>query len=198
MKFKLANYRGLLALAGICLVACAYEAQVVRLDPIIPDVKPEATSSSNMNVSIRVRDARLYKVIGHRASGDQASITTDQDVGALIKEKIAVVLEKKGFRIAPSENSMTPLLSLELDELSYTVLTDSETRKVKIQVVLKVVEQKDSDRLEKTFQANQERKIPFEPVAKTNEEWINETLSDTLQEFADDDKVFAFLTTNTH
>jgi uncharacterized lipoprotein YajG len=181
-----------LSLGLIGLSACAYNAQVVRLDPLLPE-QSAAPSTAMKNIWLRIRDMRPSKEIGHRSDNPDATITSDPDAGDVLKSKVAQILQAKGWRAVDSEVPDSLTLAVDLKELSYTVFTEDQTRKVKIRAILKIVAQKGPERLEKSFEANQERKIPFEPVAKSNEEWINDTFSDVLKEFAGDERLFTFL-----
>jgi uncharacterized lipoprotein YajG len=187
--------KSLLTLGLLCLSACTYNAQVVRLDPVLPGLSGGPNTGAK-NIWLRTQDLRLSKEIGRRAANPDAMITTDPDAGVVLKSKVAQILQAKGLRAVDSEVPDSLTLSVDLKELSYTVFTEDQTRKVKIRAILKVVAQKGPEHLEKSFEANQERKIPFEPVAKSNEEWINETFSDVLKEFAGDEKLFSFLAAN--
>jgi len=181
-----------LTLGLICLGACTYNAQVVRLDPVLPKLSGDQTAPAK-NVWLQTRDMRPSKEIGHRAAHPDATITTDPDAGVVLKAKMAQILQAKGLRAVDSEVPNSLSLAVDLTELSYAVFTEAQTRKVKIRAILKIVAQKGPERLEKSFEASQERKIPFEPVARSNEEWINETFSDVLKEFASDERLFLFL-----
>ena len=183
-----------LALGLICLSACAYNAQVVRLDPLVPAMTEQ--NSSSKNIWLRTRDLRPSKEIGHRPANPEATITTDPDAGVVLKAKVAQILQAKGLRAVDSEVPDSLTLSVDLTELSYAVFTEAQARKVKIRAVLKISAQKGPEHLEKSFEASQERKIPFEPVAKSNEEWINETFADVLKEFASDERLFKLLVSN--
>ncbi len=184
-----------LVLGLICLSACTYNAQVVRLDPILPE-QSAVQSTATKNVWLQTRDMRPSKEIGHRSDNPDAAITSDPDAGVVLKSKVAQILQAKGLRAVDSEVPDSLTLTVDLKELSYTVFTEDQTRKVKIRAILKVVAQKGPEHLEKSFETSQERKIPFEPVAKSNEEWINETFSDVLKELAGDERLFSFLAAN--
>jgi len=177
------------------LSACTYNAQVVRLDPVLPELSAGQTETAK-NVWLQIQDERPSKEIGRRSANPNAAITTDRDAGDVLKSKVVQILQAKGLRAVDSEVPDSLALTVDLEELSYRVFTEDQTRKVKIRAILKIVAQKGSERLEKSLEANQERKIPFEPVAKSNEEWINETFSDVLKEFAGDEKLFSFLAAN--
>jgi uncharacterized lipoprotein YajG len=180
----------------IGLGACTYNAQVVRLNPDVPALSTGQSPATTKNVWLLMQDTRPSKEIGHRPASPDAVITTDPDAGDVLKVKTAEILAAKGYRAVDSAAPHTLTLAVELKELSYTAFTESQARKVKIRAILKITAQNGREHLEKSFEANQERKIPFEPVAKSNEEWINETFSDVLIEFAGDERVFSFLAAN--
>jgi uncharacterized lipoprotein YajG len=176
------------------LGACSYQAQVVKLDPTLPALKTEQIAPGDRVLLLRTKDARSSTEIGRRDGDAKAAITTNQDIAELLKTKIGEILTAKGIQAEDTglADSM-PVLTVELTELSYQPFMDAKTSKVRIQAVLKILALKGPSRFERSFRATQERKTPFEPVAKSNEDWINETLSDVLAEFAKDEKTFSFL-----
>lgn len=183
-------------LSLLLLSSCAYQAQQIRLVPNIPALNtPMRIAPMGHEVIIRTRDARLEKVIGMRNAGyrDQAPITAENEVGSLLKEKSVEILNAWDYRATGETPGVTRSLLVELQELSYQAVTENGERKVKIRALLTAVAQNGKDSLKKTYDSTQERQVVVEPIAKSNDEWINETFSKALSEFAADARLKDFL-----
>lgn len=174
------------------LGSCAYKAQVVHLTP---NISAPTSMASGPEVVLRARDARANPQIGMRAAGsrDEAPISTDQDLAGLLREKTGHILHGWGYRADPTVVSGPRSLEIELTELSYNTVTEAGERRVKIRAVLKASAQNGRAGLNKSFEAAEERRILVEPVAKSNEEWINETFTRALTELATDQRLRDFL-----
>jgi uncharacterized lipoprotein YajG len=189
-----------LFIAGLLMIAtlssCAYQAQVIRLNPAPP--KADATAAANAGdheVILITRDARSSQEIGRRAGGsrEETAITTDTDIAALLQTEMTKVLKGKGYRALSAGPSTVPTLEVALKELSYLAFDAAGERKVKIQVRFETFIRNGPKSFRNTFQSQQERKILFEPVAKSNEEWINETFADAFQQIANDSRIYSYL-----
>jgi uncharacterized lipoprotein YajG len=185
---------------GACLcfllTSCTYQAQVIHLNPA-PSKADTIAAANDMGTEIilTTHDARSSQEIGHRASGSnhETPITTDTDIAALLQSQMTDILKAKGVRVLSSGPSTDPTLDVQLKELSYVTFDASGQRKVKIQALLETIITSGPKTFRKTFKTQQERQIVFEPVAKSNEEWINETFSDALKEVANDSQLYSNL-----
>ena len=184
-----------LAIMGVLvfvLAACAYQSQVVRLAPVTGAVA--GADLSRGDIALRVRDNRSTSVIGKRASGSmsEANISTGPDVVDSLQKAVIEILQSKGLRIVDSDNPSSRKLDVELHELKYESLSIKAEQKVRVVARLWLYARNGTQKLEKSYEASQERKIIIEPIAKSNEEWINETLSDAFKQMAKDPKLDAF------
>ncbi len=178
-------------LLSLSLGSCTYPPQVIRLHPTLP--VPSAAANAAHEVVLVTRDARPSLEIGRRLSGsrDEAAITTDTDIAALLQTQMTEILQSKGYRVVAS--GPVPTLEVELKELSYRAYDDAGQRKVKIQAVLETLIKNGPQTFRNTFQAQQEQKVFVEPAAKSNETWINETLADALKAVANDSRLYPHL-----
>lgn len=186
-----------ISLSGLILLsACAYRSQVIRLNPAAPEVPPVAAApTGNQEVFLTTRDARTTQEIGRRAGGSQnvATITTDTDIAALLQTQMTDILKAKGYNVVSATVSNVPTLEVQLKELSYATVTENKATKVKVFVLLETVVKHETKTLRTKFQAQQEHEIVFEPVARTNEEWINEAFALAISEIAKDTKLYSYL-----
>jgi uncharacterized lipoprotein YajG len=191
LRRSIARFATLAVLGG-----CAYQSQVIHLNPAVPNVDTTASIPANRReVLLVTRDARSFLEIGRRAEGSrtESAITTDSDIAVVLRSKVTEILEAKGFRVASARASAIPTLEVELRELSYRQLTEAGKRKVTVQVVLGTSVKNGAKAYRNNVRADQEQKILLEPVAKTNENWINETFAAALEALAKDRKLFSTL-----
>src|SRR5262245_4736321 len=123
-------------LIGFTLNSCSYGPQVIRLDPARPVVNTAAAaSSSGAEILLVTHDARTVQEIGRRLSGlqNEAAITTDTDIPALLEARMAEILKAKGYRVVQAGLSNVPRFDLQLKELTYRPLDEAGQHKVKIQ-----------------------------------------------------------------
>jgi uncharacterized lipoprotein YajG len=180
--------------AALLFSGCAYRSQVVTLDPNLGPLPKSATTQ--WEIIVLARDGRSTQEIGRRMGGSnqEVPITAGPNVAEVLKGHVAQIVESKGFRVTDSAVNNPRVLEVELTELSYATVTEGGERKVKIQAGLKTIARNvGTQAKEKIYTARQERRVLMEPVAKSNEEWINETLSDVLKHLAADASLFAFL-----
>lgn len=179
---------------SIALSSCAYPPQVIRLHPAPPKVQA-AAAAADREVYLTTGDARPSSKIGQRAqgSGHEAAITTDTDIAALLRTQMMEILKAKGYRVVPTASSDVSTLDVQLRELSYASFESAGERKVKVQVVLEALIKNGLKTYRNTYQARQERQILLEPVARSNEEWINEAFTLALDQVANDPQLYAVL-----
>jgi uncharacterized lipoprotein YajG len=179
---------------SLLMSSCAYSPQVIHLHPKSPRVQVPA-ATIHRDVYLKTGDARRSQQIGQRAqgSGHEAAITTDADIAALLRAQITDILKAKGFGIVPAVSPDVPTLDVELQELSYVSFEAAGQHKVKIQIVLEALIKNGLKSYRNTYQAQQERQILLEPVARSNEEWINEVFALVLDQVANDPKLYSAL-----
>lgn len=178
------------------LCACAYRPQVISINPIptLSTLDPVADNTRH-DVILTTSDGRSSQEIGRRWRGTpkEATITTRSNISSILQSEMSELLRAKGYRAVDSGEATLPSLDLQLKELTYETFHVGNQRKLKIQAVLETSIKNGSKTYRNTFRAEQERKIIFEPVAKSNEEWINETLADAFKEIAKEPKIYSYL-----
>jgi len=181
---------------SVMLASCAYQAQVIHLNPAPPKADADAAANAaDHDVILVTRDGRASQEIGRRASGsrNEVPITTDTNIAGLLQTQMTDILKAKGYRVVHSGPSTVPTLEVELKELSYVAFDAAGERQVKIQVSLEAFIKNGPKTWRNRFHAKQERRILIEPVAKSNEEWINETFTDAFKELANDSRLYSNL-----
>ena len=182
------------AVAGlIALTGCAFQAQKATLAPTVT-VAPD-TIGEGVTVGLRVVDERAEKTLGRRgtAYGAAAAITTDQDLAALIHEKVRDGLIRKGFAVADGGVNGGPNLMLELRAFEYSTAQGFWTGGVNINGAIKAIAERPGDKYEHMYRADSEHRVVVVPTAGTNNEWMNTTLSELLRQVFDDVGLLRFL-----
>ena len=176
--------------AALLWSGCAVNSQTVRLNPTL-DTSSASPLKASGTAALRVIDQRPRQEIGRRSRepGSGATITTDQNLAELIRSKVSEALLARGLQTVPFEAIVPRSLTIGLQQLDYTIVGSSVT----IQAALTAALVNGPRRLDQTYSAQREQRILLTPVAKTNEEWINEVLSDVLNKLCADAKLLAFL-----
>ncbi|GMU69287.1 MAG: hypothetical protein AMXMBFR59_42840 [Rhodanobacteraceae bacterium] len=183
MKIKLPAF----AVAVVVLASgCAFNPQVAQIDPTLEVASGDIGKGTT--VAFRVVDERDSKSIGNRgaAFGKGAKITTTQDVAALVHQKIAEGLGKKGFAITDFREDASPRLTVELRSLEYDTSIGFWTGGVQIVAALKGVAMRDGKAYERMYRYDNEKRVVVVPTAGKNDEMLNAALTDVMAQFFDD------------
>ena len=176
---------------------CAFKPQKAN---IAPTVSVMASSEGNgVAVAVRVSDERPSKTLGRRgtAYGAAAEITAAQDIAVVVQKEIIDGLKKKGFTTVDGNGTSNTKLSVEVRLLEYSTSVGFWTGGVNIKGALKAVAGKNGKVYEKMYRTDKEERVVVVPTAETNEEWINDALSEVLRQLLDDKELMMFLANET-
>jgi uncharacterized lipoprotein YajG len=184
----------LVVCAGFILLSgCAFSRQKATLSP-----SPNIVSSDegkSVAIAVRVTDERPSQSLGRRGSayGPAAEITAAQNVADVVQEQIQDGLRKKGFNPMEYSEGKDRRLTVEVRLLEYSTSTGFWTGGVHIRGALKVAAACAGKNYEKMYRSDKEERVVVVPDAKMNEKWINDALTDVLQQVFDDAALLAFL-----
>jgi uncharacterized lipoprotein YajG len=181
----------LVAIASL-LDGCAWVSQRATLT-LSPQIA-ESTIGNGVIVPVRVLDRRPNRVIGYRGlDSKNASITTGQDLAALVQEKILDGLQRKGFRALPYSGQPADVLTVEIRQLDYS--TDLEYWKGIVQTTctLHAAISRNGAVFDRTYLGAYKENTVEAPRAKTNERLISAAMTAAVQRFFEDDHLAAFL-----
>lgn len=186
-------HRIILVAISLLLSACAFNSQTARLAPTV-DVQ-SSNEGRGVAVAVRVVDERASKSLGHRgtAYGAAAEITAAQDVAVVVHDQLVTGLQKKGFQVVDYAADASPRLTVEVRNLEYSTSQGFWTGGVKIQSALKVQAARGTTSYEQMYRSDKEERVVVVPTASTNEQWINTSLSDVLNQLFEDIGLFKFL-----
>lgn len=178
------------------LSSCALQSQTVRVNPALPRLAAsEKIGSRGISVALRVVDERPNPVMGHRGTGQGSgvAIQTDANLTSDIEKHVSQALTAQGFTpiLFASEESRT--MTVQIRQTQYLTLPSTEKTDIRIEVVLGVLLTNGKSKYEKSYKATREQQIMITPVAKTNEEWINEAFGDALDRLCTDSALFTSL-----
>lgn len=184
-----------IAFGFVCLMmtGCAFHAQKATLSPTL-----SVTSSAigaGRDISLKVDDERPSTSLGHRgtAYGAAAEITTDQDLAALIRNKVAEGLTNEGYHVVNVGEGHGMQLGLQLRELKYTTSTGFWTGGIQVDGALKARVSDGNGIYEKLYRSDKKKRVIVVPTAGKNQEWLNSALSDLLRQVFDDPAMSSFL-----
>jgi uncharacterized lipoprotein YajG len=180
---------------AIAVSGCAFNPQKASLAPVVNVA--ESNIGNGATVGFRVVDERVNKSLGRRgtAYGAAAEITTDQDVAALVQEKVKEGLTRKGFTVVDFSAPANASLTLELRALEYSTSQGFWTGGVNVDGAIKAIAARPGDSYERMYRADSEHRVVVVPTAGKNSEWINSALSELLGQVFEDVGLFRFLST---
>lgn len=177
----------------LALNACAFTPQQALLAPKIQIA--ETNIGLGTEIALRIVDERADKTIGHRGGAyfKGAKITSEQDVPALINEKVIEGLRKKGFRPVVYQKEFPKSLKVEIRLLQYSTSTGFWTGGIHMKSTLKAVAKKDGKEYENIYRVDNEKRVFFVPGSSKNEQIINQAISEVLQKLFQDQELISFL-----
>lgn len=181
-------------LAGLVLLCgCAFTRQQANLSPTLNVVSSDV--GKNVTVGVRVIDERPSKSLGRRGTdyGAAAEITEAQDLAVVVQQQVIDGLRKRGFNPVDYGEGKDPRLTVEVRLLEYSTSQGFWTGGVHIKGVLKAVAVRAGNNYERMYRTEKEERVVFVPTAKTNEQWINDVLTDVLRQLLEDAELFRFL-----
>lgn len=100
--------------------------------------------------------------------------------------------QSKGFTISDSHDADN-LLTVEIRGLADSTSTGFFTGGVHIKGAFKGLAKSAGTKMQKMYRYEKEERVIIVPTAETNEEWINQALTETLTKLLDDPEMLAFL-----
>ncbi|WP_313178948.1 YajG family lipoprotein [Stenotrophomonas sp.] len=181
--------------AGACVLAlsgCSYNKQTATFTPTV--IVAKTNEGAGAPVGLRVVDERPTKSLGHRGNlhGRAAEITTNQDLAAVVHDKISEGLSNRGYAVVPYDGASTKL-SIELRSLEYSTSTGFWSGGVAVNASMKAVASKPGDTYEKMYRSDAERRVQFVPTAGKNEQDLNNGVSAIITDLFDDAGLFRFI-----
>ncbi len=178
----------------LCLTsACAFNPQTVKLSPMM------SLSSSELGrgkeVLLAVVDERPKQILGHRgtAYGAAAEITSNDDVAAVIREKMSAGLIANGFRVTTGSNPAQTSLKVEIRLIEYTTSTGFWTGGIHTRAAFKGICKNGRRDYENLYRQENEERVVVVPDAETNEQWINLAVGQALDKILRDQQLLECL-----
>ena len=184
----------LLILALCAFVSgCAFNPQKANVAPTVAVMA--SNEGKGVSVAVRVVDERPSKSLGRRgtAYGAAAEITSVQEISFIVQREIGDALKKKGYSVVDYGDTLNPRLSVEVRLLQYSTSQGFWTGGVQIQSALKANATNGLRTYEKMYRSEKEERVMVIPTAETNERWINDALSDVLNQLLNDSSLFSVL-----
>jgi len=94
-----------------------FHAQTVHLQPQVQYV--DSNDGHGLPVTVTIKDERPTQDLGHRGNGvaSAATITSDSDISAVIKQSLAQALTHRGFKVAGTGDAIQPMLTVRVRAL---------------------------------------------------------------------------------
>lgn len=183
--------------ACVLSTGCAFTPQTANIAPTL-SVTP-SSQGAGTTVAVRVVDERPSKSLGRRGSGygPAAEITAAEDLALVVRDEIIAGLQQKGFNTTFADAAATPKLTVEIRLLEYSTSTGFWTGGVHINGAVKAIAHHGQQTYEKMYRSEEEQRVVFVPGDKENEKWINQALSEVLNQMFEDQALIQFLAAGT-
>jgi len=175
----------ILLVLPILLSGCVFSPQTVKLAPTISVA--ETALGSGLTVAVTVVDERPDQVIGKRGVGGAgADIKSAEKVDVVVQNSIVAGLKRKGFNVVGTGEAAGANLAVEVRFLQYSLSTGFWSGGVNVKVALKAVASRNGKSYDHLYRIDHEQRVQLAPSAETNEKWINDALSQAIQQLLDD------------
>ncbi|MFP5440060.1 MAG: YajG family lipoprotein [Gammaproteobacteria bacterium] len=185
------NAIAVLALAALSLAGCALSPQTITVTPALSVAADNV--GKNRVIGLHVLDERENTAIGSRGGvyAKSSTINPANDVGVAVYDAMKRGLETQGYQLGSA--NADAVLHVAVKQLSYHVPQGAMATNADITVAIRVTAERGGKQHSTDYRSTVNRKFPVAPTATQNEEWINETLGETLARFFADKEMRAFL-----
>lgn len=191
MKF---SQTACLAIIGAVLLSgCAFHAQNVRLQPQVQYV--DSNDGHGLPIEIVVQDQRPTRDLGHRGNGamSAATITTNSDVEAVVKQAIGQGLVHRGFKIVGASDEPHAVLTVQLRALKTELHAGFWTGHQEANAAAAASATNGARTYENFYRVDSKQSKFWVPTAGQNSQYINGALSNLVGKIVNDEKLVSFL-----
>lgn len=182
-----------LAVAAAFLSGCMFHAQTVHLQPQVQYV--DSNDGHGLPVAIVVKDERPTQDLGHRGNGvaSAATITTDSDISAVIKQSLTQALAHRGFKMVGAGDATQSTLTVRVRALKTELHQGFWTGHQEANAAADVTVEKNGRTYEHFYRVDSKQSKFWVPTAGQNSEYINAALSNLIGKIANDEALIAFM-----
>jgi uncharacterized lipoprotein len=169
----------------LVLTGCALSPQSIT---IIPDIKVANANNDQQQktIQIGVNDARANKVIGTRGGiyADTSAITADADITQSVRNSLTAAYRVLGYNVLNSGANVQ--IIVDITDLTYTASGETTIRAVETAAALKATCQSGTYVVTNEYRITDKADVLKPPTTGENQDYINGTLSSTLQRLVND------------
>lgn len=178
---------------AVLLSGCAFHAQNMRLQPQVQYV--DSNDGHGLPIEVVVQDQRPTQDLGHRGNGaiSAATITTDSDVEAVIKQSVAQGLVHRGFKVVGASDAPHAVLTVQLRALKTELHAGFWTGHQEANGAAEATATNGTRTYENFYRVDSKKSKFWVPTAGQNSAYINGALSNLVGKIANDEKLIAFL-----
>jgi uncharacterized lipoprotein len=176
----------------LSLSACAFSPQQITIKPSA--VLDSESYGMGRGLSVVVEDRRASKVLGSRGGvyKETSVVTIANSLTDAIGKATRASLAAQGFDVVNAASDAAEF-KVVVETLGFDIPAQSLVSVVKLQAVLQVEASSHGEVYKGRYQTQSEHKLMGRPSTETNEEMINQLLTDTLARMFEDQKLRAFL-----
>jgi uncharacterized lipoprotein YajG len=155
----------------------------------------DSNDGHGLPVAIVVQDQRPTQDLGHRGNGaiSAATITTDSDVSAVLKQAIGQGLVHRGFKVVGSTDAPHAVLTVQLRALQTETHAGFWTGHQEANGAAEATATNGMRNYENFYRVDSKQSKFWVPTAGQNSQYINAALSNLVGKIVNDDKLISFL-----
>ena len=169
----------------LAITGCALSPQTVT---IMPDIKVANANNDQQQktIQIGVNDARTNKVIGTRGGiyADTSAITADADITQSVRNSLTAAYRVLGYNVLNSGADVQ--IIVDITDLKYNATGETTIRAVETAAALKATCQSGAYVVTNEYRITDKADVLKPPTVGENQDYINGTLSSTLQRLVND------------
>jgi uncharacterized lipoprotein YajG len=183
---------GLIIVAGL-LGGCMFHAQTVHLDPQVQYV--DSNDGHGLPIAVVVKDERTSQDLGHRGNGvaSAATISSDADVAAVLKQYIVQGLSHRGFNVVGQGSGAHAILTVRLRSIKTQLHQGFWTGHEEVNASAQVTGANNDRTYDNFYRVNSKESKFWVPTAGQNSDYINGALSNLIGKIINDEKLISFL-----
>lgn len=175
--------------------ACALSPQSIKILPLVEVQR--STAGNNTWLAIEVKDNRQSNVIGYRGGiYETATITTEEDIAASLRNEITRVYRELGYQIADPGAATDARLTLGVQDIAYAARQNNLLWNIEVAVTIRADVETGGRITSNTIEDRLSKDFPNPPTPAQNGNLVNDVINRVLRRIVEDETLRGALRRN--
>lgn len=182
-----------LALLALLMQGCTLKTQNLHLDPSIDAAVQPITSDAL--IGLVVVDARSVKKLGEVGVPykEMVDVVLDEDFTALVRDRLEVVLESRGFDVVPGSGAMTRSITVAINSLVLNSVKRPFDFETELSAEVFASAGNADATFDRTYYVSTRKTTAGPPYQRDSNELVNDAVSKALSDMVNDDSLMEML-----